>query len=162
MGHPGRELGKVENHAYSLWSPPRALNSVRLSSLHCCLCSVVQSCPTFCNRMDCSPPGSTIHWILQARILEWVVISSSRGSFQLRDRTSISWVSCTTGWFFSTEPLGKSHTTLHTSAFCQLPLPTWLWPTNPVMDYYIFSRDLLILCSHFWKMYRYSTLLKLS
>ena len=130
--------------------------------LYTAVCAQLFSHVRLCNHMDCSPPGSKVHGILQARILEWVVISSSRGSFQLRDWTSISWVSCTAGWFFSTEPLGKSHTTLHTLAFCQLPLPPWLWPTNPVMDYYIFSRDLLILCSHFWKTYRYSTLLKLS
>ena len=41
---------------------------------------VAQSCPTLCNPVDCSPPGSSIHGILQARILEWVAISFSRGS----------------------------------------------------------------------------------
>ena len=40
----------------------------------------LQLCPTLCNPMDCSPPGSSVHGILQARILEWVAISSSRGS----------------------------------------------------------------------------------
>ena len=43
----------------------------------CCL--VTQSCPTLCDPMDCSPPGSSVHGIFQARILEWVVISFSRG-----------------------------------------------------------------------------------
>ena len=42
---------------------------------------VTQSCPTLCNPMDCSPPGSSIHGILQARILEWVAYPFSRGSF---------------------------------------------------------------------------------
>ena len=42
---------------------------------------VIQSCPTLCDPMDCSPPGSSIHGIFQARILEWVAISFSRGSF---------------------------------------------------------------------------------
>ena len=51
---------------------------------------VAQSCPTLCNPMDCSPPGSSIHGILQARILEWVAISSSRGSSRPRDRTQVS------------------------------------------------------------------------
>ena len=46
-----------------------------------------QLCPTLCNPMDCSPPGSSVHGILQARMLEWVIISSSRGSSQLRDLT---------------------------------------------------------------------------
>ena len=38
-----------------------------------------QSCPTLCNPMDCSPPGSSVHEISQARILEWATVSSSRG-----------------------------------------------------------------------------------
>ena len=42
--------------------------------------SVAQSCPTLCNRMDCSPAGSSVHEIFQAKILEWIAISSSRGS----------------------------------------------------------------------------------
>ena len=45
----------------------------------------VQSCPTLCNPVDCSPPGPSVHEILQARILEWVAIPFSRGSSQLRD-----------------------------------------------------------------------------
>ena len=52
---------------------------------------VSQSCPTLCNPMDyCSPPGSSIHGILQARILEWVAIAFSRGSSWPRDRTQVS------------------------------------------------------------------------
>ena len=49
--------------------------------------SVTQSCPTLCDPMDCSPSGSSVCGILQARILEWVVISFSRGSSQPRDGT---------------------------------------------------------------------------
>ena len=45
-----------------------------------CVCVVVQSHPTLCDPMDCSPPGSSVHGILQARILEWVAIPSFRGS----------------------------------------------------------------------------------
>ena len=52
---------------------------------------VAQSCPTLCNPMDCSLPGSMVHGIFQARILEWAAISFSRGSSQPRDQT---WVSC--------------------------------------------------------------------
>ena len=44
-------------------------------------CSIAQSCPTLCGPMDCSPPGSSIHGILQVGIPEWVVISYSRGIF---------------------------------------------------------------------------------
>ena len=46
---------------------------------------VAQSCPTLCDSMDCSPPGSSVPGIFQARILEWVAISFSRGSSKLRD-----------------------------------------------------------------------------
>ena len=51
---------------------------------------VAQSCPTLCDPVDCSPPGSSIHGILQARILEWVAISFSRESSQHRDLTQVS------------------------------------------------------------------------
>ena len=51
---------------------------------------VAQSCPTFCNPMDCSVPGSSIHGIFQARILEWVAISFSRRSLRPRDWIQIS------------------------------------------------------------------------
>ena len=44
------------------------------------LCMCAKSCPTLGNSMDCTPPGSSVHGILQARILEWVVMPSSRGS----------------------------------------------------------------------------------
>ena len=51
---------------------------------------VVQSCPTLCDPMNCSLPGSSVHGIFQARILEWVAISFSRGSSRPRDRTQVS------------------------------------------------------------------------
>ena len=51
---------------------------------------VAQSCPTLYDPMDCSPPGSAIHGILQARVLEWVAIPFSRGSSQPRDQTQVS------------------------------------------------------------------------
>ena len=46
----------------------------------CVRAKSLQSCPTVCEPMDCSPPGSSVLGILQARILEWVAISSSRGA----------------------------------------------------------------------------------
>ena len=56
-----------------------------------CVCVLVaQSCLTLCDPMDCSPPGSSVHGILQARILEWVAISLSRESSWPRDQTCIS------------------------------------------------------------------------
>ena len=59
---------------------------------------------TFCSPVDCSPPGSSVHGILQVRILEWVAMPSSRGSSPPRDWTRVS---CIAGRFFSTEPSGK-------------------------------------------------------
>ena len=53
-----------------------------------------QSCLTLWNLMDLGPPGSFVHGILQARILEWVAVPSSRGSSQTRDQTYFSYVSC--------------------------------------------------------------------
>ena len=53
-----------------------------------------QLCPALCNPMDCSLPGSSVHGISQARILEWVAISYPRTSSQSRDRTCIFFVSC--------------------------------------------------------------------
>ena len=53
---------------------------------------VAQPCPTLCDPVDCSPPGSSIHGILQARVLERVAISFSRGSSPPRDRTRVSHV----------------------------------------------------------------------
>ena len=63
----------------------------------CCVKSL-QSCPTLCDPMDHSPPGSSIHGILQARIPEWVAMLSSRGSSQPKDQTCISYTSCIGRW----------------------------------------------------------------
>ena len=60
-----------------------------------------QSCWTLCSPLDCSPPGSSVHGILQARILEWVAISSSRGSSRPGDRIHVSCVFCCAGGFFT-------------------------------------------------------------
>ena len=55
-----------------------------------CVCAKsLQSCPTICDPMDCSPPGSAVHGILQARILDWIAMPSSRGSFQPRDQSQV-------------------------------------------------------------------------
>ena len=51
---------------------------------------LAQLFPTLCNSLDFSPPGSSVHGILQLRILPWVALSFSRGSFQPRDRTQVS------------------------------------------------------------------------
>ena len=58
---------------------------------------LLQSCPTLCNSMDCSPQDSSVHGIFQTRILEWVAMLSSRGSSQPKDWTCFSYVSCIAG-----------------------------------------------------------------
>ena len=64
-----------------------------------CVCAKsLRSCPTLCNPVDCSPPSSSVHGVLQARTMEWVVISYSRVSSWPRDQDCISYVSCIGRW----------------------------------------------------------------
>ena len=74
------------------------------------------SCPTLCDPMDCSPPGSSVHGILQARVLEWVAMSFSRGSSRPRDQTQVS---CLAGRFFT--DWAKTDIWIHPSP----PLTAW-------------------------------------
>ena len=66
-------------------------------SVCCCCCLIAKSYPTLWDPVDCSPPGSSVHGVLQAIILEWVALSSSRGSSWPRDQTCISWALALTG-----------------------------------------------------------------
>ena len=99
------------------------------SIILCIACVCTQSCPIFCNPVDCSPPGSPVRGILQARILEWVAISSSRGSSRTGDQTRVSHVSCIGRWVFC-----HSH---HHSSFTKA-----LWGLNA-------CTVLTALCKHF-------------
>ena len=89
---------------YLSLAKPGSLVLLGISSPLCCVCLLGHSCPTLCNPMHCSPPDSAVHGIFQARILEWVAISSSRGSAQPRDHTQIS---CTAGGFFTFWAIGE-------------------------------------------------------
>ena len=90
----------------------------------------VFSCAILCDPVDCNPPGSSVHGILQARILEWVAMPFSRGSSQPRDRTWVS--SCIVGRFFTISatrkqrgletPLQVTDLNVETNAWCQLAL----------------------------------------
>ena len=63
-----------------------------------CVCVLVaQSCPTLCDPLDCSLPGSSVHRIFQTNILEWIAIHFSTGSFLPRDQTQVS---CTAGSYY--------------------------------------------------------------
>ena len=82
---------------------------------------VAQSCPTLFNPMDCRPPGSSVHGILQARVLEWVVMPFSRGSSWPRDQT---WVSCIADRSFTLWAFLMDLKELLTEAICHL---VWTW-----------------------------------
>ena len=97
---PGNLLHPGTEPVFPIWQ----LDSLSLSHLEspehllCLLCSVVQLCPILCSPVDCSRLGSSVHGILQARILEWVARPSSEGSSRPRDRTQVSLIA---GRFFT-------------------------------------------------------------
>ena len=100
----------TERHLYiSFWYTRGAgsWSKCRLDSFECkfkkewttCMCAKLpQSCLTLCDPMDCNPPVSSDHGILQARILEWVAMPSSKGSSWPRDQTWVSYISCIGRW----------------------------------------------------------------
>ena len=90
---------------------------------------VTQSCPTLCNLTDCSPSGFSVHGILQARILECIAISFSKGTSRPRDRTLIS---CLAGRFFTVwvginnpKIIMKSHMILNNQSNLQTKEQSW-------------------------------------
>ena len=90
--------------------PPFFLQSPFLKLKCVCVCVCVHACSVMSDSlqpMNCSPPASSVHGILQARILEWVAMLSSRGSSRPGDQTHVSCVSCIAVGFFTTESLGK-------------------------------------------------------
>ena len=88
-------------------------NTVKLKNVSCIslyvksvVVKVAQSCLTLCNPTNHSPPGSSVHGVLQARILQWIAMPFSRGSFWPRDRTQVS---CIAGRFFTIWATRKAH-----------------------------------------------------
>ena len=111
MGH--KETFKGDGHVYYLY----------LGGSIICGCSVAKLCPTLCSPVDYSPPGSSAHGIFQARILEWVAVSFSWGSFQPRDEPVSPMSAALAGRFFTTEPL-RTPKNNHTHAInCYPALP---------------------------------------
>ena len=86
------QISCIPGRFFAIWATREVLSYI----LHLCfvlskqVSKVAQSGPTLCNPMDCGPPGSSVHGILQATILEWVAISFSRGSSRPWDRTQVS------------------------------------------------------------------------
>ena len=105
---------------------------------------VAQLCLTLCNSTDSSPPGSSVHGILQARILEWVAILFSLGSSQTRDWT---WVSYIAGTFFTTwamrEFLLSLLTLIQLDSHCKRcweQCPWSCWDAEPSLEIWEFCR----------------------
>ena len=96
-----RKLNLVHVKGMMLWAEHREA-PVQLAQ--CLMCYVLSHFSCVSDSMDCSLPGSSVHGIFQARILELVAISFSRGSSQPRDRASVS---CLADGFFTPEPPGK-------------------------------------------------------
>ena len=106
-----------------------------VSSLTVCVLAA-QSCSTFCNPMDYSPLGSSVHETLQATILEWVTISFCRGSSRPRNGTRVS---CIAGRFFTIRATREAHNWLwrkkansHVVSYLQRRVGvsrSWEWPT---------------------------------
>ena len=84
--------------------PPVLLVGCYYAGFCAVLCFIIQSCLTLCDPMDWSPPGSSVHGILQARMLEWVAMPFSKGSSQPRDGIQVSHMA---GVFFTMEALLK-------------------------------------------------------
>ena len=100
---------------------PACLAFYPLHLHHLCAQSV-KSCPTLCNPIDRSPPGSSVHEMLQTRILEWVAMPSSRGSSRAKDPT---YISCIAGRFFTAEPQGRPTPSLSMFKSVFFSLPLW-------------------------------------
>ena len=92
----GSETQGWRARALWLWKSrrSRSLMLTSFSGTRYTTAAVAKSCLTLCNPVDCSLPGSSAHGILQARILEWVVMPSFRGSTQPRNWTQVSYISC--------------------------------------------------------------------
>ena len=90
--------GQKSLASYSPWGHKDLFMPLPISV--CMRAQSLHSCLNLCDAMDCSPPSSAVPGILQATILEWIAMSSSRGSSQSRDRCHLSCISCTGGRFF--------------------------------------------------------------
>ena len=103
MTAPFYVTNRNAQHSNFLTSSPAALFPFCSWDSHLCVhAKWLHSCPTLCDSIDCSLPGASVHGILQARILEWVAMPSSRGSSSPRDWTCISYVSWDGSEFFTT------------------------------------------------------------
>ena len=117
-----------------------------------CVCVCSHLCPTLCDPTDYSPPGSSVHGISLATILELVAISPSRGSSGPRDRTHFSCIPCTAGRFFTTESPGEPNIDLRhvISQFISTEINKYI-PYSLAHKHALFcgGRNITFLCSIF-------------
>ena len=101
----------TQHHALEIHPDCSGINACVCVCVCVCVCEVTSVVSDSVTPWT-SPPGSSVHGILQARILEWVAMPSSRGSSPPRDQTQVSYISCIGRWFFTTnatwEALGIS------------------------------------------------------
>ena len=88
-----------------------------------CYVKLLQLCLTLCDAMNYSSPDSSVHGILQARILEWVAMPSSRRSFRPRDRTRVSYISCVGKRVFTTSTTWEAKRAEKTQTTAQKEAP---------------------------------------
>ena len=91
----------------------------------------VQLCPTLCDTLHYSPPGSSVHEIFQARIKKWVAFSSFRGSSRPIDWTPLASVSCIAGRFFTTKVSGKPYIVIYRVVYLYMGFPGGTMVKNP-------------------------------
>ena len=106
MGFPSKNTGVGCHFLLQGIFLTQGSNPRLLRLLHC-RAKFLQSCPTLFNFMDCSPPGSSVHGIPQAWILDWVTIPFSRGSSWPRDQTASLASPAFTGGLFTTSTTWK-------------------------------------------------------
>ena len=120
-------------HQYTVWLPRSPVLLEFLPPKGTCTCMLSHSCPTLCDPMDCSPPGSSVRRILWARILEWVAIPCSNGSSWPRDQNQVSY---TAGGFFAVwatrEALKRDGMALKTGLGFQSPAQRRVTCAGPV------------------------------
>ena len=137
LGRMNCKIGDVYVFLYAPWAPfPGPACGIKLNLIRACMpCSVASVMSTLCDPSGYTLPGSSVHVVLQVRILEWVAIFPSRGSSQPRDWTQIS---CIAGRFFTTEPLGKPSQSLDLSRFT-------LWSDGYIFPLGLFLSDKILI-----------------
>ena len=102
--HVGQEATELDMEQQTVPNWERSMSRLYIVTLlfnlhaECTVLIAPQLCPSLCNPTDYTPPGSSVHGVLQARILEWVAISFSRGSMRPRSWTQLS---STAGRFYN-------------------------------------------------------------